>query len=87
MNRMTIIYKINNNEKRIKIFGKEFVEKNSDNCKLIINNKEEELKYNYDISDNREILEIKLKEIKSIINMSYMFSDCILLEYIIRIIT
>ena len=32
-----IIYEIKNN-KKIKIFGSEFVENNSDNCKIIINN-------------------------------------------------
>ena len=38
---ITIVYKIG---EKIRLFGDKFVENNKDNCKLIINNKEEELK-------------------------------------------
>ena len=78
LNGMTIRYKLNNNDKRIKLFGEEFVKNNKERCKMIINNKEKEICEYLDIDKN--ILEIKLKEIKSIDNMSYMFSGCDSLE-------
>ena len=34
---MTIVYKIDKNEKKIKIIGKEFIKNKKGNCKLIIN--------------------------------------------------
>ena len=73
---MTLIYKIYYDDWRIRIFGKEFVKNNGDNYKLIINNKEEELKEYYYISDNKRILKIRLKEVKLINDMSYMFYEC-----------
>ena len=74
-NEMTIIYKIPLYEKRIKIFGREFIENNINNCKIII---EKEIKeYIYINNDyNKDKLEIKLKEIKTITNMSHMFDGC-----------
>lgn len=39
---ITIKYKTNN--KTLRLFGKQFVENNINNCKLIINNEEQELK-------------------------------------------
>ena len=64
--------------KSIKLFGEEFVKNNKERCKMIINNKEEEICEYLDIEKN--ILEIKLKEIKIIYNMSYMFHNCESLE-------
>ena len=37
MNELTMIYKINENDKKIKIFDEEFIKNNKDNCKIIIN--------------------------------------------------
>ena len=68
---MTIIYKIPKDSKRIKLFGREFIENNINNCKIII---EQEFKEYIDINDEK--LEIKIKEIKTITNMSYMFDGC-----------
>ena len=77
-NEITIKYKIGN-EKIIRIFGESFVKKNTNNFKLIINNKSFELTSSLDINDietNNEILEIKLKQIKTVTDISFMFSDC-----------
>ena len=73
--------KYNPNLKRIKdnkmkIFGKKFVEKNRDNCVLIINGKEYELSEYYTLKKNdlkNNEIEIKLKLTKTLIDMSYMF--------------
>ena len=42
-NKITMIYKINKEEKITKILGKEFVKNNKDKCKLLINKKEYEI--------------------------------------------
>ena len=42
-NKITIVYKINEKEVKIKLFDSFFVEKNKNNCKLIFENKEYEL--------------------------------------------
>ena len=78
INEMTIRYKINENENRIKIFGNEFVENNKNNCKIKHNGKEYELTKYFEIENNanEDILEIKLEGIKNIVNMSCMFLDC-----------
>ena len=64
-----------NNENKIKIFGKNFVKNNKDNCKIIINGKENELQ-EYVPNNNKDFIEIKLKGINNIIDISYMFSGC-----------
>ena len=48
---ITIHYKIEKNDKEIKLFGEEFVNNNKDNCKIIINEKEYDLveKYHFRI--------------------------------------
>jgi DNA polymerase III epsilon subunit-like protein len=72
-----IIYKVNNGE--IKLFGNDFVKNNKNNCKLIIDGKEQELKEFYKFSlfgEKKSILEIKLKNITKITNMSNIFSKC-----------
>ena len=43
MNELTIIYKIEDNNEKIKLFDDEFVDNNKENCKLIIENNEQEL--------------------------------------------
>jgi len=78
INEIKIIYKINDNGK-IQLFGEKFVERNKNNCKIIINGKEEELKkYKLFPLFNKKIdnLEIKLKGIMNITNMSDMFYEC-----------
>ena len=69
-------YKINKN--KIKIFGTSFVKKNKNNCKIIYENKEYELKDIFEIDNNinKEILEIDLIGISNITDISYLFSEC-----------
>ena len=73
---ITLIYKINNNEKEIKIFDSTFVQNNKSICKIKYNNKETELKEFLNIDSNSEKLKIKLKGIKNITNASKMFYNC-----------
>ena len=65
---ITLIYKKDNNENKIKIFDSVFVQNNKDICKIIYDNKEIELK--------KEKIEIKLKGFKNIINANKMFFNC-----------
>jgi len=77
INEINIIYKVEN--KKIKLFGENFVEINKNNCKIIINEREDELKVykNLGIFDKKkDKLEIKLKGIMNIANMNNMFSGC-----------
>ena len=81
-----IRYKIDYNEndriwsKSVNLFGDEFIKKNSHLCKIILNGKENELDSYCIISKkdllNNNIFEIKLKGIKNITNMSYIFNKC-----------
>ena len=69
INEITIIYKINKNEKKIQLFSREFIDNNKNNCKIIIDNKEQEIIEYIDINEEMEKkdkLEIKFKEIKTI---------------------
>ena len=70
-------------EKRIKIFGDDFVENNKDKCIIIYKNRPFSLREYFltkDIDKNDEKLEIFLLELKNIKNCSYMFDGCKLLE-------
>ena len=72
-----IIYKVK--DKEVRLFGEDFVKRNKNNCKLIIDGKEQELKEKYSFgifSSKKDILEIKLKGIENITDMSYMFYKC-----------
>ena len=61
----------------VKIFGKEFVKNNKNICKMIIDNKKYEITEYFNISKyNNNKLEIKLKGINNITDMSYMFDEC-----------
>ena len=77
-----IIYKNDNNNKGvIKIFDNNFI-KNNNNCKIIYNGKEYELKEELKLNNsdlNKSKIEIKLKGINTIKNASYMFFKCKLL--------
>ena len=74
---INIIYNINEKDKEygyINIFGSEFVKNNKNICKMIIDNKEYEISDKYNIkSYNKNKLEIKLKGINNVTNMSSMF--------------
>ena len=67
-------------EKRLKIFGKAFVENNYYKCFIIKNNKKYELREIFNDDDlpeeiNNEI-KIKLKILKNFTDMNRMFEDC-----------
>ena len=80
--KIKIIYDIYNEEfegdgQNINIFGAEFVKNNKNICKMIIDDKEYEISEKYNIENyNDNILEIKLKLIENVTNMSYMFYGC-----------
>ena len=78
-NYMTIRYKINKNSNYIKIFGRDFINKNKNICNIIYNNKVYKLMEYFDYNDVykiNDILEIKLLGINDITDLSYMFSNC-----------
>ena len=79
-NSLLIKYKIKETDKKIKIFGGDFIENNNEKCKIINNKKEFELSEYFEFKENKElnknILEIKLIGIKNISNASAMFSGC-----------
>ena len=79
MNELTIIYKINKNDNKIKIFNDDFVKNNKDNCKIIVEDKEQEICSELIVNENmknKEIINIKFKEYKPITNMVAMFGEC-----------
>ena len=74
---INIIYKVTNKE--VKLFNESFVKNNKNNCKLIINEKEQELKekYNFGLfSSKKDTLKVILKGITNIINAADMFDNC-----------
>jgi len=73
-NEIKLIYN-NNGENKIKIFGSSFIKNNKDKCKIIIDGKESELQ-EYIPNNNSDFIEIRLKGIKNIKDISYMFSGC-----------
>ena len=61
----------------MKIFGSEFVKNNKNNCKILYENQEYELQEYFNITNNlNPKLEIKLKGINNIKNMSCLFHEC-----------
>ena len=79
LNEINIIYNTNNSNK-IKIFGKEFVKNNINNCEIIYKGKEQKISEYFEINNNIKEngeLEIILKETNIITNMSHLFSGCL----------
>ena len=79
IDQIIIKYKIDDIEysKNIRIFGDKFVENNKNKCKIIVNGNGNDLSTHLNINKkqlNNNILEIKLKGIRQITDMSYMFS-------------
>ena len=62
-----------------KLFGENFVKNNINNCKIIINGKQYNLAsyINEEYNENIYLLELKLKGVSKIINMSTMFFGCL----------
>ena len=58
------------------IFDSHFISNNKDKCKMIIDNKEYEIKEYLDTKHNNSKLNIKLKGINNITDMSEIFSGC-----------
>ena len=71
---MNIIYNINKDY--ITIFGSKFVKNNKNICKMVIDEQENEIKEKYEFENyNSNKLEIKLKGINNVTNMSFMFYE------------
>ena len=78
-NELTLIYKVNKNDKKIKIFGDEFVRNNKTKCKINIEGEESELKseiyINKYFQKNKSEIMVELKNFDNIINMKDAFKD------------
>ena len=78
---INIIYKVDENDNEIKLFDSDFVERHKNKCKLIYEGQEEELKEKMEIytswfGTRIDNLNIKLKGILNITDMSNMFFGC-----------
>ena len=74
-----IIYKINKNDKKVKIFGKDFVKNNKNKTRIIYEDTEYDLQEEFNLDKTfiqKDMLVIKLKGISYITDMSYMFNNC-----------
>ena len=84
INEFLIEYKINKDERKVRIFGYEFVRKNKNKCSVEYNNKKFKCTEFIDIDDSsrNEInnknnsIKIKLVFINEIIDFQYMFYEC-----------
>ena len=63
-------------QEQIRIFGKKFVINNKNNCKIKINNIEQNITEYYCNEKNENEFIIKLSIINEIKDMSYMFDEC-----------
>ena len=76
MDEINIIYdakKLN----EVRLFYESFIERNKNNAKIVIEGKEQDLIEKYKLSNyNKNILQVKLKGITNIIDMSLMFASC-----------
>jgi len=76
-NEIDIIYKFEKNTDKVKLFDNTFVEKNKNNCILIISKKIKALCEYYELNENEnKYITIKLIEKNEIVDMSYMFYEC-----------
>ena len=75
---INIIYDIKGDDRDINIFGIIFVMNNRDKCKMIIDNKENEIaeKYYVNSNNNNNKLNIILKGINNVTSMNGMFRYC-----------
>ena len=77
-NDITLKYKIGK-EENVRIFGDTFVNNNKENYQMIINGKKYDLCPVFNIKnlkERKEVLEVKLKELKPPTDLSYMFFKC-----------
>ena len=77
-NYISCVYKINNKNEKVLIFGLAFVGKNENNCKIVYEDKIINLieKINIEKNYDKNRLEIKLIGIKNVNDASFMFSQC-----------
>ena len=76
-----MVYKLDKNkEKKLRLFGKSFVQRNKLNCKMIYNNRIYEInEFFEDINkdyEDKDCLSIKLRINSNIINAKLMFEGC-----------
>ena len=62
---------------KIRLFGEEFVKNNKNNCTILINGKEQELAEFFTTKQNEEIIKVKIIFKNHILDMSYMFNNCV----------
>ena len=78
-NELTLKYKVNKADKKVKIFGEEFVRNNNNKCKINIEGEEFELKseinVHKDFQNNKNEMVVILKNINTITNMKNAFKD------------
>ena len=84
LNEITIVYKVFQKEAKIRIFGKEFVDNNSNKCKIKYKEQQYDLQEFFDIKNGEEKIELILTGINEITDMSNMFSECKSLESIVN---
>ena len=58
VNEMEIKYKYDSSDKRIKLFGKKFIENNKNNIEIIINGVKSEISYNYKLKNGENNIKI-----------------------------
>ena len=78
-NEICIKYKIEDDKNKIKLFGENFVVNNKENFKIIIEDKEQDLCPELDITENmrnKKSLEIKLRQYNLVYNINNMFEGC-----------
>ena len=76
-NSITLIYKINEKDSKIKIFGYDFVENNKENCYILYKNENYNLcEYLTGKINLNDTLKIKLVGINNIKNISCILHKC-----------
>ena len=81
-NEFLIEYKINKDDRKIRLFGRQFVSRNGNKCKLVIDNKKLDLLEFIEIDNiskhlvNENIFKLRLLVINEINDFSKMFCDC-----------
>ena len=77
-NEINLIYKVDTKKKEVRLFNNDFIEKNKNSCRMIINGIEEELKELIKFPADKIIdkFQIKLKGIANITDISSMFRWC-----------
>ena len=85
-NEIMMIYDIGK-EDNVKIFGEKFIENNKTNYQMMIDDKNFELDSFYKVTNKKEnqILKVRLRQIKNINDLSFMFDKCSALVSLINI--